>query len=201
MIDILFTKLQKGTIWKITWPCLLLCSSSCPAGMNSLMPQGIFIFPDWILTKKSIVSLTVYSYRVTYAFQSESTLYSCLNVKELLARSRREIWSLSDCNWSRTNNNLIHKRKLNHLVNWSNLAKWLSVRLWTKWLWVRVQLQSRIVSFTPFCCLGNRFSKKHFLGGNNTFFLSGERVMIEIWWRVLTEEGAMCKNAWVQCIF
>ena len=26
-----------------------------------------------------------------YAFQSESTLYSCLNVKELLARSRREI--------------------------------------------------------------------------------------------------------------
>ena len=30
-------------------------------------------------------------YHVTYAFQSESTLYSCLNVKELLARSRREI--------------------------------------------------------------------------------------------------------------
>ena len=31
------------------------------------------------------------SYHVTYAFQSESTLYSCLNVKELLARSRRVI--------------------------------------------------------------------------------------------------------------
>ena len=31
------------------------------------------------------------SYHVTYAFQSESTLYSCLNVKELLARSRCEI--------------------------------------------------------------------------------------------------------------
>ena len=29
--------------------------------------------------------LTVCSYHVTYAFQSESTLYSCLNVKELLA--------------------------------------------------------------------------------------------------------------------
>ena len=28
---------------------------------------------------------------VTYAFQSESTLHSCLNLKELLARSRREI--------------------------------------------------------------------------------------------------------------
>ena len=32
-----------------------------------------------------------------YAFQSESTLYSCLDVKELLAQSKREIWSLSDC--------------------------------------------------------------------------------------------------------
>ena len=30
--------------------------------------------------------LTVCFYHVTYAFQSESTLYSCLNVKELLAR-------------------------------------------------------------------------------------------------------------------
>ena len=29
--------------------------------------------------------LTVCSCHVTYAFQSESTLYSCLNVKELLA--------------------------------------------------------------------------------------------------------------------
>ena len=54
--------------------------------------------------------LTVYFYDVAYAFQSESTLYSCLNVKELLAQSRRKIW--------------------------------LSVHLWTKWLWVRVQLQS-----------------------------------------------------------
>ena len=35
--------------------------------------------------------ITVCFYHVTYAFQSESTLYSCLNVKELLARSRREI--------------------------------------------------------------------------------------------------------------
>ena len=36
-------------------------------------------------------NMTVCSYHVTYAFQSESTLYSCLNVKELLARNRREI--------------------------------------------------------------------------------------------------------------
>ena len=34
---------------------------------------------------------TVFYCHVTYAFLSESTLYSCLNVKELLARNRREI--------------------------------------------------------------------------------------------------------------
>ena len=46
--------------------------------------------------------MSVCSYHVTYAFLSVSTLYSCLNVKELLAQSRRKIWSLSDCNWTRT---------------------------------------------------------------------------------------------------
>ena len=50
---------------------------------------------------------------------NESTLYRCLNVKELLARSRHQIWSLSDCHWTRTHNHLVHKWKLNHLV-WLN---------------------------------------------------------------------------------
>ena len=48
----------------------------------------------WVLI--CTVHLTECSCHITYSFQSESTLYSCLNVKELLARSRREIWSLSD---------------------------------------------------------------------------------------------------------
>ena len=47
------------------------------------------------------VDLAVFSYHVTYAFQSESTLYSCLNVKELLAWNRRDIGNLSDCNGTR----------------------------------------------------------------------------------------------------
>ena len=42
-------------------------------------------------TKLMINSLTVSSCHVTYVFQSEFTLYNCLNVKELLVRSRREI--------------------------------------------------------------------------------------------------------------
>ena len=68
------------------------------------------------------------SCHVTYAFQSKSTLYICLNFKELLARSSREIWSLSDCNWTRTQNHLVLKRTLNHLAE---LAKWLSCVLST----------------------------------------------------------------------
>ena len=79
------------------------------------------------------IPLTVCSYHVTYAFQSESTLYSCLNVKELLAWSRRVIWSLSDWNW-------------------------LSVRLRTKWFWVRVQFESLIVFIFVFPKLFRSFS-------------------------------------------
>ena len=88
--------------------------------------------------------MTICSYHVTYAFQSESTFYSCLNVKELLARNRHEIWSLSDCKWTLTHNHLVRKRTLNHLVKLASLAKWLSVRLRTKWSLVLVQLQSLI---------------------------------------------------------
>ena len=36
--------------------------------------------------------------RTHYRFQSESTLYSCLNVRELLARNRRDTCGLSDSN-------------------------------------------------------------------------------------------------------
>ena len=56
-------------------------------------------------------------------FESESTLYSCLNVEELLPRSRRDIWHLSDSNGIRTHNHLVRKRTLNHLAK---LEKWLS---------------------------------------------------------------------------
>ena len=59
----------------------------------------------------------VRSCHVTCAFQSEITLFSCLNVKELLAQSGLEILSLNDCAWTRTYNHLVCKRTL------SNLAK------------------------------------------------------------------------------
>ena len=39
----------------------------------------------------NINEMTVCSYHVTNAFQSESTLHICLNFKELLARNRRDV--------------------------------------------------------------------------------------------------------------
>ena len=82
--------------------------------------------------------MNVCYYHVTYAFQSESTLYSCLNVKELLAWNWRDIWSLSDSSGNRTQNQLVSKRTVNHLAK---LTKWLSCVLSTYsvrciWLYV-----------------------------------------------------------------
>ena len=66
--------------------------------------------------------MALYHYHVTYGFQSESALYSCLHVKKLLARSRRDIWSLSDSNGIRTHNHLARKRALNHLAKLASLT-------------------------------------------------------------------------------
>ena len=63
------------------------------------------------------------SCHIKYAFQSESTFYRCLNVKEHLALNRRDIGSWNDCNGTRTDNHLVRKQTLKHLAK---LAKWLS---------------------------------------------------------------------------
>ena len=55
------------------------------------MSCGLFCSDEETYRLAKEFQLTVCSCHVTYAFESESTLYSCLNVKELLARSRREI--------------------------------------------------------------------------------------------------------------
>ena len=74
-----------------------------------------------------MVHLTVCSYVMctfqSCTFQSESTFYICLNLKELLAQNRRDIWSLSDCNWTRTHNFLVCKGTFNHLAK---MTKWLN---------------------------------------------------------------------------
>ena len=54
--------------------------------------------------------------------------FAQVNELKYFRDSLSEFWSLSDCNWTWTHNHLVYKR--------------LSVRLWAKWLWVLVQLQS-----------------------------------------------------------
>ena len=76
--------------------------------------------------------LTVCYYHATYAFQSESTLYSCLNVKELLVWNRCDIWGLSDSNRIQTQNHLVCEQTINYLAKLACLAKWLSACLPTK---------------------------------------------------------------------
>ena len=65
-----------------------------------------------------------------------------LNVKKLLARIRRHIWSLSDSSEIWTDNHLVSKRTFIHLAKVASLCKWLSFRLQTKWLRVRIPFLS-----------------------------------------------------------
>ena len=117
---------------------------------SSETSQGLY-FKDFTIASKFIFKaanksmrlLTVCSYNAPYAFQSESTLYICLNVKKLLARNRREIWSLSHCNETRTYNHLVHKRTLSHLAKWSN--DW--VVLWVIICTVHLNLCSYLVTY------------------------------------------------------
>ena len=53
--------------------------------------------------------MTVCYYHVTYAFQSKSTTHGCLNIKQLLTRNMRNLWSLSNSNGIRTRNHFIDK--------------------------------------------------------------------------------------------
>ena len=69
--------------------------------------------------------MSVCSYHVTYAFQSESTLHSCLNVKELLAHSETRTWHDKNIQ-----SNAPYRKVLTTQLNYlASLAKWLSVRL------------------------------------------------------------------------
>ena len=82
---------------------------------------------DWALSWVLIcmVHLTECYYHATYAFQSESTLYSCLNFKELSTRNWCSSWSFSGSNRIRTHNDLVHKRTLNHLAKFAKFVKFV----------------------------------------------------------------------------
>ena len=81
---------------------------------NEVVTLVLQLYYKWIPSK--VFFKTVCSNYVTYMFQSESTLYGCLNIKQLFARNRHDSWSLSDCNGIRTHSHLVLKRTLSHLV-------------------------------------------------------------------------------------
>ena len=87
----------------------------------------------------TLKNLTVCYYHVIPAFQSESTLCSYLNVKELLAISEvaKELLATSEVYMTTTGFKLT--TQLNNLVS---LAEWFSNRLRTKNLWVPISLLS-----------------------------------------------------------
>ena len=70
-----------------------------------------------------MVHLTVCSYHVTCTFRSESTLYTSLNIKGLLAQNKCYIWGSSDCSVTLTHKHLLRKGTLSPLAK---VAKWLS---------------------------------------------------------------------------
>ena len=112
---------------------------NCVCGVFMLINERIFVIfirfhisdTKGIRTRKHTVlwarictvHLTVCYHHVTHAFQSESTPYSCLDLKEILARNKRDIWSLSDSNRIRTPNYLICERTI---IDLAKLSKWLS---------------------------------------------------------------------------
>ena len=105
------------------------------------------------------MDLTVCSYHVKCAFQSECTL----NVKELPAWNRHVICSLCDCNGTRTHNHLVRKQTLNHLAKLAYLAKCLSVHL-TEDLILFNQLSSVLNVYTKYLELSESFLVKSGIG-------------------------------------
>ena len=67
-----------GPFLVVAVPLLLAMIDNC--GLPAVFENHSLWYPKWTF-------MSVCSDHVTYAFQSESTLYSCLNVKELLARN------------------------------------------------------------------------------------------------------------------
>ena len=73
---------------------------------------------------------------------SESTLYNCLNVKELRARNRWDIWKLTDYNGTRANNHFFQKQILKHLTDyWAVLSELIRM---VHWLCIFIMWHTRL---------------------------------------------------------
>ena len=102
------------------------------AKMTELHCENLPVWSIWLYVL--IIS------RTCFRVNPHSTLYSCLNLKELLAQNRHEIWTLSDWNCSWTYNHLVRKRTLNHLAKLAKMIELCCEKLsvWCIWLYVLI---------------------------------------------------------------
>ena len=66
---------------------------------------------SWVVSTYLHGAFDLCYHHVTYAFQSASTLYICLIIKELYAQNRHDIWRLSYCKRTRICNNIVTEKE------------------------------------------------------------------------------------------
>ena len=148
---------------------LICCVTNAFTAAKFFLTIFSCFYKHWTWLRR--ISLTKYYYHVTCQYQNESTLYSCLNVKELLARNRPHIWSLSDNNGIRTHNQLVRKRTLNHcsftnkVVVGSNPVAVTPVSLFI----FQFLTAERDWMFIPIQILNSKKKKMFYIWGWNTF--------------------------------
>ena len=115
--------------------------------------------------------------------------YNCLNIKELLGQNRRDIWSLSDSNRTRTDNCLVRKRTLSHLAI---LAKWLSC----VWLWVPIPLLSLWYHYCSLWTCITPFSTVSIVGVEQVSVCWDKALNIHIMKKSYKQEISACSGEW-----
>ena len=138
-IAILTTVLLPGISARVNLPKNRENSKTFSIISNRLLPKGLWKLNqrEWYHHNGIDCMILLCQGRVLDSY----AVYSCLSVKEFLAQSRCDIWSLTECNGNQTHNHLVHKRTLSHL---SKPVKWLSC-------FVRTYLYG-VFDFAPLSC-------------------------------------------------
>ena len=94
----------------------------------------------WLIPVLSTVHLTVCSYNVIYVFQSQSTLYSCLNIKKHLVWNRCDIWNSNASCCSNLNSRYHTCFEQRAPCHSGNYRVWIHSETLTSWCGKNIQL-------------------------------------------------------------
>ena len=119
-----FSKMHSGNLSHIVLPNMWLPATGFELATTSFVNEHAIIQPNWPNDCEHLYVRCIWLYvlimpRTSFRVNLHSIF--CLNVKELLARSRWDIWSYS--NGIRTDIHLVWKLTLNHLAK---LTEWLT---------------------------------------------------------------------------